>query len=171
MSLPGMLPNSAAGGILIHSCMALRLGIQVYLVPKYDFKSLIGLVRDHKLTILMVVPTIWRQIAYSDDVTTEDLESVHIGMSGAAPMSVQLQRDASTKLPSGRPLRVNWGMTEVTCQAAQFVFQEHDFEASVGRLLPNIEAKVISPEGAELGPDQPGEILLRGITGPKSLLR
>lgn len=62
---------------------------------------------------------------------------------GAAPLSKEIQaRLKDTINPDDKPL-VNqvWGMTESSCIATMFHCREDDDTGSVGRLLPNLEAK------------------------------
>lgn len=60
---------------------------------------------------------------------------------GAAPLDKVLQqRFLSLMHPEARFTQV-WGMTETTCVATSFPWDEQDFTGSVGRLVANMEAK------------------------------
>lgn len=147
---------------MIHTCLPLRLGLRVYLVPKYQLSLLVEYIRTYRLTVLFGVPTIWQQLIYNDSVKAADLASIRFAMSGAAALPVALQNDARAKFPQGVSLITNWGMTEVVCEAAQFSLNEVDNEGAVGRLMPNMEARIVGSGGEEIGFDQPGELLIRG---------
>lgn len=160
--MPGVLPNSHAAGVMIHSSLPLRVGLQVYLIPKYDLPKLISYVREYRLSAVFFVPTIWQQIAKSEEIVAADLSSIRFAMSGAAALSPVIQREASTKLAQGVCVIQNWGMTELVCEGVQLNVNEVETTGSVGRLLPNLEAMIIGTDGKPKGPNQEGEIVLRG---------
>lgn len=71
------------------------------------------------------------------------LRTVKVALIGAAPLSKDIQaRLKEVVNPVDKPL-VNqvWGMTESTCIATMFHDMEDDDSGSVGRLLPNLDAK------------------------------
>ncbi|KAF7913218.1 hypothetical protein EAE99_010840 [Botrytis elliptica] len=58
-----------------------------------------------------------------------------------------------------------FGMTETTCICAQFWFWEDDTTGSVGRMLPNIDAKIIDDDGNDITAyEVRGELCVRGPT-------
>ncbi|KPI41329.1 putative acyl-coenzyme A synthetase [Cyphellophora attinorum] len=83
-------------------------------------------------------------------------------MSGGSLLSNDLRSAVSNMFPPGINLITNWGMTEATCEATQFPLHEIDTEASVGRLMPNMSAKVIDTTGGELGKNEMGELCIKG---------
>lgn len=58
---------------------------------------------------------------------------------------------------------LGYGMTELTCASHGLGSREKNKVGSIGRLLPNMECKVIYPgTGKILGPNQDGEICIKG---------
>lgn len=156
----GVLQNSVAAGVLVHTMMSVHTGMQVYLMRKYDYALLKKCIRHFSISALFLAPVIWKRIA--DDCQPDDLSSIRFAMSGAAPLSPDLQRKTTALLPDGVGLRVNWGMTETSCGATQFGPGELDTESSVGRLLPAMEMVILGPNAKKLGPDQEGDLCIRG---------
>ncbi|KAG0650962.1 Acyl-ligase azaF [Hyphodiscus hymeniophilus] len=58
-----------------------------------------------------------------------------------------------------------WGMTETCCIASIFHYPEDDVTGSVGRIVPNMDAKLIDDDGHEItGYGVRGEMCVRGPT-------
>jgi 4-coumarate--CoA ligase len=79
---------------------------------------------------------------------------------GAAPLSKELQNEVSERLH----LKVvqTWGMTEVTCSSLHVPGGRDDRSGSVGYIDPNCSMKLIDDVGKEVGPNQRGEIHVKG---------
>ena len=61
------------------------------------------------------------------------------------------------------PFTQVWGMSETTCIASMTPYPEHDPSGSVGRLLPNHDAKLVDGEGRDVTAyDVVGELCVRG---------
>jgi 4-coumarate--CoA ligase len=78
----------------------LRAGSAMVIMKKFDIGALVELVRAHRITVAPFVPPIVVEIAKSDRVTADDLASIRIVMSGAAPMGKDLQDAFMAKIPN-----------------------------------------------------------------------
>ncbi|OQU96504.1 AMP-binding enzyme domain-containing protein [Cladophialophora immunda] len=160
LRMPGVMQNAVAVGIFVQNMMCLQCGMQVYMFPKYDFPTLMSSIRKFRLSACFIVPAIWNRVV--QECTREDLASIRFAMSGASPLPLPLQLKVHEMLPDGVVLRVNWGMTETVTAASQPNVTEVDKEGSSGRLLPNIQAVIVSPDGKKLGYNEPGELCVKG---------
>ena len=131
-------------------------------MAKYDFSLLRELVRKYRASALFLVPVIYSRIL--QEWTPEDLKHVRYAISGAAFLSADLSRRLSAMLPKGVTVGPNWGMTETTTFGTQLEPGELDSGGSVGRLLPHLELKVAGHDGEGLGPEEVGEICIKGNT-------
>lgn len=159
-AMAGVLPNSNAAGVILHGVLPIAIGWQVYQMPKYDLPSLMATVKKYSLSILFLAPAIWQRIV--NEYTMDDVKTIRFGMSGGSLLTNNLRSAVSNMFPKGITLITNWGMTEATCEATQFPLHEIDKEESVGRLMPNMSAKVIDDSGKELGKEEMGELCIRG---------
>ncbi|OAL35690.1 hypothetical protein AYO20_05071 [Fonsecaea nubica] len=160
LRMPGVMQNAVAVGIFVQNMMALQCGMQVYMFPKYDFPTLMASIKTFRLSACFIVPAIWNRVV--QECSREDLASIRFAMSGASPLPLPLQLKVHDMLPDGVVLRVNWGMTETVTAASQPNATEVDREGSSGRLLPNIQAVILGPDGEKLGYNQRGELCVRG---------
>lgn len=165
LAMPGILSNSVAAGSLVHNCMAVFHGLQVYQVEKYNLDTLVRLIHTHRLNVVFLAPSIYQQLAQSDSITPQHLQSLRYCMCGGAVLPSEIRRAVAKKFAIGKQITVmeNWGMTEMVCAGAQFPVNRVLEEGSVGQLMPNMEAKVVDSQGKELGPDEVGDLLVRGV--------
>ncbi|CAN6237309.1 unnamed protein product [Urochloa humidicola] len=144
----------------------LRAGSAIVIMRKFDLGALVELVRKHGITIAPFVPPIVVEIAKSPRVTADDLASIRMVMSGAAPMGKDLQDAFMAKIPNA-VLGQGYGMTEAGPVLAMcLAFAKEPFQVksgSCGTVVRNAELKIVDPDtGASLGRNQPGEICIRG---------
>ncbi|KAL2438795.1 Phenylacetyl-CoA ligase epaB [Exophiala dermatitidis] len=160
LKMPGIMQNAVVLGITVQTMMALQTGMQVFMIPKFDFDFLMACVRKYSLSTFFLVPAVWNRIA--TECTKDDLAGFRFCMSGASPLPLALQLKVEDMLPSGVMLRVNWGMTETTTGASQPAPEEVDRDGASGRLLPNMQAVILGAKGEKLGVGQRGELCVKG---------
>lgn len=160
LKMPGIMQNAVILGITVQTMMALQTGMQVYMIPKFDFDFLMACVRNYSLSTFFLVPAVWNRIA--TECTKADLAGFRFCMSGASPLPLALQLKVEDMLPPGVMLRVNWEMTETTTGASQPAPEEVDRDGASGRLLPNMQAVILGAKGEKLGVGQRGELCVKG---------
>ncbi|CAN6220545.1 unnamed protein product [Urochloa humidicola] len=144
----------------------LRAGCAIVIMRKFEIGALVDLVRKHGVTVAPFVPPIVVEIAKSPRVGADDLASIRMVMSGAAPMGKDLQDAFMAKIPNA-VLGQGYGMTEAGPVLAMcLAFAKEPFEVksgSCGTVVRNAELKIVDPDiGASLCRNQPGEICIRG---------
>ncbi|OJK01973.1 hypothetical protein ASPACDRAFT_1879461 [Aspergillus aculeatus ATCC 16872] len=146
---------------------SLRSGYKMYIMRRFELGSYLRFVKQYAVTDLIVVPPILTAILASDSPGRETgLKEVRNVVCGAAPLDKDTQgRVVRELLPDGAPLTQGWGMTETCCAAMMLPYPEVDDTGSVGRLIPNVEAKLIDDNGENISAyDVPGELCIRGPT-------
>ncbi|KAJ2953350.1 hypothetical protein O0L34_g940 [Tuta absoluta] len=123
-------------------------------------------IRDYKINKLLVVPPIVVFLAKAPTVVQKfDLSSVTSMWCGAAPLSADTISSVMKRLPNCRGVFQAYGMTETSLSATSDVDEEgvKPKPGSGGMPLEGVKAKVVDPEsGIKLGPNQKGEICLKG---------
>lgn len=131
---------------LVHTSI-LKAGRVVYILRRFELKQYLSTIEKYKITELMLVPPLAVLLVMSPMSKQYSLRSVRMVQIGAAPLSKDIQMRLKEVLnPDHKPI-VNqvWGMTEATCMATKFYGTEDDDTGSVGRLMPNLEAKYVPP--------------------------
>jgi acyl-CoA synthetase (AMP-forming)/AMP-acid ligase II len=87
-------------------------------------------------------------------------EFVHMVMIGAAPLSDDLSRQFEQALP-GVDWGQGYGMTETCTLTLMHPLNMKCVLGSAGRLVSNVEARIVTPEGKDCGLEEPGELWVR----------
>jgi acyl-CoA synthetase (AMP-forming)/AMP-acid ligase II len=138
----------------------LRRGATLITMPRFDLAQFLGLVQQHRVTRLLLVPPIILALAKHPLVDDFDLSSVRSILSGAAPLGAELSRATSRRL--GIPVVQGYGMTEMSpvSHACRF---DAPRDGSIGILVANAEARIVDPaSGEDLGLNADGELWIRG---------
>ncbi|GAB1205298.1 hypothetical protein APSETT445_003971 [Aspergillus pseudonomiae] len=144
----------------------LKGGHALYVMRRFDLMGFVQNVEKFQITDLQMVPPIAVALVMTPQVQAHPyLKSVRIALCGAAPLSKDLQEKLRVMLAKDAPCTQVWGMTETCCIATKFGAYEQDDTGSVGRLLPNIEAKLVDDEGKNISAyGVRGEMCVRGPT-------
>ncbi|OGE47291.1 hypothetical protein PENARI_c051G01122 [Penicillium arizonense] len=146
----------------------------VYIMEKFDFLRVLQSVEIYRISDLLIVPPVAVMLAKRPETKKFDLSSVRYIGSGAAPLSRELSQEVEDLWPQGTiNIKQGWGMTELTCALLGWEHTKTSYSNSVGWPLPNSQAKIMSlPDEAadsdnlllrkELGPNEPGELWVRG---------
>lgn len=120
----------------------LKGGHAVHVMRRFDLMGFVTNVEKYQITDLAIVPPIAVALVMSPEVKARPyLKSVRVASCGAAPLSKEIQEKLRVMLAKDAPCTQVWGMTETCCIATRFGAYEQDDTGSVGRLIPNVEAK------------------------------
>ncbi|MEM6780028.1 MAG: AMP-binding protein [Planctomycetota bacterium] len=164
----GVLPFFHSFGYAITLWAAQTLGpAGVYHFNPLDSKQIGKLCKKYSATVLLGTPTFLR--GYLRRVTAEQFASLDVVVVGAEKMPAELF-DAFDKKFGVRPVE-GYGTTEMSPlvsvnippSRSQALYQPDRAEGSVGRPMPGISAKVISPDdGHELRAGEDGLLMVQG---------
>ncbi|MEI2355401.1 fatty acid--CoA ligase [Mesobacillus zeae] len=131
------------------------------LLHHFEPKKVLELIHTEKITKLFAAPTMWNMIL-QEDLKQYNLESLNLGLYGAAPMAPALVRACHSQL--GIKLVQAYGMTEMG-PAITFLSEEDQLTkaGSAGQAGLNHEIRIIRPN--EDGPSDPNDILPPGESG------
>ncbi len=144
-------------------CMNVPLcnGTQVVMLPRFELKAFLGLMRRTRPNVLPAVPTLLAALAKSDSVKPEDLSSLEISISGGAPLANEVRAAFSKKSPA--LLAEGYGLTEaspVVCCAALRVPSK---PMSIGLPLPATDIRFIDVDTSEpVAVGRNGELQVKG---------
>ncbi len=157
-----VLPLFHIYGLVVVLNMGLHLGATIVTMPRFDLEQFLGLIEKYRVTLSHIVPPIVLQLARNPIVEKYDLSSLTMIFSGAAPLGPDLSRECMQRIGCG--IRQGYGLTETSPVTHSSPADPAKMKlGSVGTPAPNTECKLIDPvTGAELGPNQEGEICVRG---------
>lgn len=158
----GILPFFHIYGMVVILCAILRRGATVVTMPQFDLETYLRLTQDYKVSAAYLVPPVALALAKHPMVDKYDLSSLKMVNSGAAPMSGELEKELSTRLHLFA--KQGYGMTETSPVTHFTPNDEAQYRpGSCGLLVPNSECRLLDIEtGRELGPNERGELYIRG---------
>ncbi|KAL6903086.1 hypothetical protein GGI43DRAFT_332820 [Trichoderma evansii] len=157
----GALPFFHIYGLVIVLGSSITTGCKCVIMAKFDIEKCCKIIQDHRITFMYVPPPIVLALGKHPVVSKYDLSSLRFINSAAAPLSKELAMSVWERLKVG--VRQGYGLSETSPGVAMQLSEEWlKFQGSVGRLLANMEAKIVDEDGKELGVNESGELLLKG---------
>lgn len=158
--LIAVLPLFHIYGMQVTLNLALHEGATVVTMPRYDLETFLRAVQQYRVTRADVVPPIVLALARQPVVDDYDLSSLRVISSGGAPLGAELARSCADRL--GCRVKQAYGMTELGGATHLAPDTGRDDPASIGPALPGVECRVVDcVTGQDVGPDEPGELLIR----------
>ncbi|QKX61466.1 uncharacterized protein TRUGW13939_08614 [Talaromyces rugulosus] len=145
---------------------ALAGGDVVYMMRRFDLELFLQTTEKYHVTEMTMVPPIVLAVVMSPFTRTRPfLKSVRYAGCGAAPLDKDLQARLLQLMNDDASFTQVWGMTESSCIATMFPHTERDDTGSVGRLIPNLEIKLVDDDGHDISQyGVRGELCIRGPT-------
>src|SRR5688572_11628837 len=161
-TLIAVLPMFHIYGLVVILNMGMRMGSTIVTMPRFDLEQFLQIVEKYGVSLAHLVPPIVLALTKSPEVDKYDLSKLKTIFSGAAPLGEQISQACTERI--GCSIRQGYGMTETSPVTHSTPAGEARVKlGSVGPPAPNTECKVVDPEtGVALGPNQEGEICVRG---------
>lgn len=157
-----------ADGGMSHGAML--VGATHVFVPRFDAVDVIDAIDRHKVTDVLLVPTMIGLLQNSPAYAPERLASLRCLCFGASPIPQPVLRKLQADLPNVDLLHV-YGQTEmgptISFLEPRFQIAGDPKSLSVGKPFACVEVRVVDDQGHDVEPNVPGEILARG---PSSMI-
>lgn len=160
----GILPMFHIFGLTCVMLFGIRQGLNQLLLPRFDPKEVIDLVRENRPVMFSGVPTMFMALNSSSvDLLQNRFGEVRTYNSGGAALPVNLKRSFEEK--TGRPLFEGYGLSEAS-PVTHFnpPFTGAGREGSIGVPVPSTDARIVDPETGEreMPVGEPGELIIKG---------
>ncbi|MFZ5653140.1 MAG: class I adenylate-forming enzyme family protein [Pseudomonadota bacterium] len=156
----------AAGGSRVFTMVT--AGATNVILPRFDSGELLAAVARHRVTDMLLVPTMIGRLVREPGLTGHDLSSLRSIAYGASPMPQSVLAEALQRLP-GVGFCQAYGMTELSPTATFLESRHHVLDGpdpgrlrSCGRAAWGAEVRIADEDGRALGVGEVGEILVRG---------
>jgi len=153
----------AAGAIMYLGCIN---GVRFIIEKKADLFRLLNLIRDEKVTVMFLVPTIIYILLDVLKGGDYDLSSLRMLLYGAAPMSEGRLAEAMERF--GPILVQLYGQTECPQAVTTLTMEDHiramkhtQLLSSCGRPCQLVAVRIVDDSGKDLPPGEAGEILVK----------
>jgi acyl-CoA synthetase (AMP-forming)/AMP-acid ligase II len=131
--------------------------------PVFDVGLLVERIEQEHITVLPGPPTIFQSMLDHPDRKSFDLSSLRLVVTGAAVVPVELVRGLWSDLGIETVLTA-YGLTEATgtvtmCRRGD---SAEVISGTSGRAIPDVDVRIIDPDGTERPRGDAGEIVVRG---------
>jgi acyl-CoA synthetase (AMP-forming)/AMP-acid ligase II len=146
----------------------LMRGATILPQPVFDVNAVLNRIPKDRVTVLPGPPALYQMLLGHKDLADVDLSSLRLAVTGAATIPVQLIYDMREKLG----FDTGYGLTEATGIATMCRYDDDPelIATTSGRAIPNVEVKVVDPDGAEVQRGEPGHVLIKGYNVMKGYL-
>jgi fatty-acyl-CoA synthase len=155
-----VLPAFHAGGLGLYAGPIFHAGGALVVMRAFDPGQFLALIEQWQVTVLLLVPSIYLMLAQFPDLSQYDLSSVRHWGSGGSSLPPSLVHTYAEK---GIIIQQGFGMTETG--PTVFIITKEDAvrkAGSVGKPVLHTDVCIMDREGNLLGPDQVGELCIRG---------
>ncbi len=157
---PVFTPLYHAGGLGAFLIPIFTVGGTVVLHRHFDPDEIWRTIERERCTVVLGVPTIWKMLMETESFATADLASVRWLISGGAPLPQYLIEAYQER---GVVFKQGYGLTEVGVNCfAMTVEDSVTKRGSIGRPMMLTQARTVDSEGRDVGPEEVGELHLRG---------
>lgn len=155
-----VLPFFHAYGLTLVMNAGLALAARSILIPRLVLKDIFEAIQTFRPTALPGVPALFVSIVNSDRVSSYDLRSIRVCVSGGAPLPVEVAERFHAI--TGGHLYEGYGLTEASPLTHA---QPHDRSApagSIGIPVADTDAILLDEDGRAVPVGQQGELVVRG---------
>lgn len=144
------------------NCLALMtIGTRTVLITNArDIKKLIQTWKSYPISILTGVNTLFNAMINNKAFKDIDFKTLKVTVGGG--MAVQRPVAEKWQQITGCPLSEGYGMTESSPVVTINPLDSTGRIGTIGLPLPSTDVRIVSDDGVVLGPNQPGEIQVRG---------
>jgi len=137
----------------------------VYPAESFEPQAVLETVQDERCSALYGVPTMFIAMLNHPEFERFDLSSLRTGIMAGSPCPIEVMRQVVDRMHM-RQVTIAYGMTETSPVSFQSAVDDplERRVATVGRIQPHLEVKVIDPEGRVVGRGETGELCTRGYS-------
>jgi fatty-acyl-CoA synthase len=142
-----------------------RGATMVYPAEAFDPLAVLETVQAEKCAALYGVPTMFIAMLGHPDFARFDLTSLRTGIMAGSPCPIEVMRQVIDRMHMPQ-VTIAYGMTETSPVSFQSSMDDplERRVATVGRIQPHLEVKVVDAEGRIVPRGEPGELCTRGYS-------
>jgi long-chain acyl-CoA synthetase len=144
------------------NCLAMMSygALNVLVVNARDLKSVIREFKNHKLTVITGVNSLFNALLHEKEFATLDFSSLKVAVGGA--MAVQRSVNDKWREVTGNNLVEGYGMTEASPVISVNPLDGTARIGTIGMPVPSTDVRIVDDHGAPQPIGQPGEIQVQG---------
>lgn len=155
----GVIPLFHAFGMTAMMLAPIQLGATVIYIARFSPVAALNAIREHGVSLMFGVPSMFAAIAHLKNASAEDFKSVYAMISGGEPLPARVREAFLQRF--NVHLFEGYGLTETAPVVTLNIPQ--DFRpGTVGRPVPGVQIKIADDDGNALPVEEIGEVWLKG---------
>lgn len=154
--------RAGAALVLLEQTGAPDADAERQLVLGSRIERVLGMIEEHRVTIMPAVPYIYELLADADERLAADVSSVRLFLSGGNFLPATTTERFLRRY--GRPIRQTYGSSEAGSVAWDCRDADRVGHNSVGHPLDGVEVRVAGQDGRALPPGSVGEVIVKGAS-------
>ncbi len=156
----GVLPQFHSFGLTVLTLLPLWHGIKVVYHSRFVPGRIIKLIREHRPTVLVAIPSMYGALLHAKDGGPEDFASLRYVVSGGEPLPTSVFERFRERFK--KTITEGYGLTE-TSPVTNWCRPEEWRPRSVGKPITDVVERIIDPgTGRDVEPGHDGEIWIGG---------
>jgi long-chain acyl-CoA synthetase len=158
----GLIPFFHSFGLTVCLNWPVSQAGKVLILPKFDIKTFIALLRKNRPTVLPGVPTLFVALINHPDLPRLDFSQMWACISGSAPLPLEV-RDRFEQI-TGCRIMEGYGLTEAGPVTHLNPYHRERPPGSMGLPFPGTRARIVDAETGlqDLPPGEVGELVIEG---------
>lgn len=159
-----VFPLFHAGGLFTYISSQVVFGNTTILTREFNPEQVLNVIEREQVTVFAGVPTMYQALTQAPNWESADLSSLRFCTSGGAPLPVPLV----VKYTEEKKIRFKQGFGMTEYGPGLFALPPEDAirkAGSIGRPNYFVDVRVVNDKNQPLGPNQPGELILKGPSG------
>ncbi|MGW3651114.1 FadD3 family acyl-CoA ligase [Streptomyces sp. NPDC000878] len=142
---------------------SLMHGVTVIPMAVFHPGQALEIIGRERVSIILGPPTIFHDLVNHPDRSAHDLSSLRVSMTGGTTIPESLIRAMKSELSFDIVMSA-YGLTESSAlvTTTRIGDSEETVARTTGRVIPDVEVRIVDEEGRALPAEQDGEILVRG---------
>lgn len=154
-----VLPMSHVYGMLLMNISGL-LGQYTAMLRRFDPEETLRMIEEYRVERMSLAPTMMVYLLNHPSREKYNVSTLKYVTGGSAPLAEELRLEFQRKF--GCRVTDGYGQSEATCAVAAYRDDEQVVPGSAGRPLEGIEICIKDDDRNVLGPNETGEICIRG---------
>lgn len=155
----GIIPLFHVFGMIAMMLAPVELGSTIVYMARFSPVGTLNAIRKHAISLVLGVPSMFAAMLRLKEASAEDFKTIYAIISGGEPLPTSLYQAFAQRF--GITLLEAYGMTE-TSLAIALNTPQCQRPGSVGKLIPDMRAKMLDDGGADLPAGDSGEIAVKG---------
>lgn len=155
----GVIPLFHSFGMTAMMLAPIQLAAQVIYLARFSPAGTMHAIREHQVSLLFAIPSMFAAIARMKDARPEDFKSIYALISGGEPLPTALREGFAQRF--NVQILEGYGLTETSPVVALNTPGDHR-PGSVGKPVPGVSVRIADDQGQPLPIGESGEVWLKG---------